>query len=140
MTKGCTKCTSLLSFQYNRLINFGLKLVCFMKVTLFTLVCVLFTLSSSAQQVKQSPTTLKKQIVEASCGECKFGLEGKSCELAVRVDKVAYFVDGFKIDDFGDAHGKHGFCNAIRKAEVTGTIENGRFKATAFKLLPEKKK
>ena len=42
---------------------------------------------------------------------------------------------GFNIDDFGDAHDeKIGFCNVIRKGEVTGHIENGRFLASDIKL------
>ena len=82
----------------------------------------------------------KVQTVEASCGECQLGLEGKSCDLAVRIEGKAYFVDGFKVDDFGDAHGKVGFCNAVRKAEVQGDIVEGRFKATYFKLLPAEKR
>jgi len=77
------------------------------------------------------------QVVETSCGECQFEMEGTSCDLAVRIDGVAYFVDGFGIDDLGDAHAADGLCNAIRQARVTGRIENGRFIATAFELLPE---
>lgn len=79
----------------------------------------------------------KTQIVEASCGQCKFGLESqKGCDLAVKIDDKAYFVDGAHIDDFGDAHDKNiGFCNVVRKAEVTGSIESGRFKATSFKIV-----
>jgi len=80
-------------------------------------------------------STKKVQIVEASCGECQFGLKGKSCDLAVRIDGKAYFVDGTKIDDHGDAHAKDGFCESIRKAEVQGEIVDNRFKATWFKLL-----
>ena len=84
------------------------------------------------------PTVFTNKVVEAACGECQFGLKGKSCDLAIRIDSVAYFVDGANIDDFGDAHGKDGFCEAVRKAEVTGTLVNGRFKATSFKLVEEK--
>ncbi len=76
-------------------------------------------------------------MVEASCGECQFGLEGKSCDLAVRIDGKSYFVDGTTIDEHGDAHAKDGFCKAVRKAEVQGEIVNNRFKATYFKLLPK---
>jgi polyhydroxybutyrate depolymerase len=79
--------------------------------------------------------TKKVQIVEAACGECQLGLTGKSCDLAVRIDGKAYFVDGTDIDSHGDAHAKDGFCNSIRKAEVQGEIANGRFKATYFKLI-----
>jgi hypothetical protein len=65
-------------------------------------------------------------------------MKGKSCDLAVRIDGKAYFVDGTTIDEHGDAHAEDGFCNAIRKAAVTGKVENGRFKATSFTLIKEK--
>lgn len=98
---------------------------------------LLFTVFfSNAQEKKES---LKPQTVEAACGECQFGMKGKGCNLAVRIDGKSYFVDGSKIDDHGDSHADDGFCNAIRKAEVTGTIVDNRFKAATFTLLPEKK-
>lgn len=78
-------------------------------------------------------------IVEASCGECQFGMKGKSCDLAVRIDGKSYFVDGTTIHDHGDAHSEKGFCNAISKAAVTGEIVGDRFKATSFKLIEDKK-
>ncbi len=90
---------------------------------------------ASAQDKKEEP---KPQIVEASCGQCQFGMEGQGCELAVRIDGKSYFVDGSSIDSHGDAHADDGFCAAIRKAEVTGKVVNNRFKATSFKLLPKK--
>ncbi|TRX04287.1 DUF6370 family protein [Flavobacterium gawalongense] len=89
----------------------------------------------SAQDKKELP---KSQIAEASCGQCQFGMEGHGCELAVRIDGKAYFVDGTSIDSHGDAHADDGFCSAVRKAEVAGKVENNRFKVTSFKLLPEK--
>lgn len=78
-----------------------------------------------------------KQVAAISCGQCKFDLDSEEgCSLAVKIDEKAYFVDGFNIDDFGDAHDKHtGFCEVIRQAEVTGVVENNRFKATEIKLL-----
>ncbi|MDX1927057.1 MAG: DUF6370 family protein [Pirellulaceae bacterium] len=76
------------------------------------------------------------QVVDASCGECQFNMEGKGCDLAVRIDGKPYFVDGAKMDDHGDAHSQHGMCNAIRKAKVTGEIKDGRFVASAFELQP----
>ncbi len=79
------------------------------------------------------------QIVEVACGQCQFGLPGKSCDLAIRVKGKAYFVDGFNIDSKGDAHAKDGFCNAIRMAEVSGEIVKGRFKSSRLELLPENK-
>jgi hypothetical protein len=111
------------------------------------LLIIAFCLSSqllSAQQkdstAKQPDPTKKLMEVEASCGQCKLGLEGTDCDLAVKIDGKAYYVDGTKIDDHGDAHAKDGFCNAIRKAKVQGEVVNNRFVATYFKLLPEKKK
>ncbi len=78
-----------------------------------------------------------KQVAVVSCGQCQFDLESEEgCSLAVRLDDKAYFVDGFGINDFGDAHDKHtGFCEVVRKAEITGVVENGRFKASAIKLV-----
>ncbi len=73
--------------------------------------------------------------VEAACGECRFGLPGSGCDLAVRIDGVAYFVDGTGIDDHGDAHAEDGFCNAIRHADVEGEVVNGRFLARSFRLV-----
>lgn len=79
----------------------------------------------------------QSQQVEAACGECQFGLPGKGCDLAVRIDGVSYFVDGTSIDDHGDAHSEDGFCNSIRQAEVDGRIENGRFVARSFRLVAD---
>lgn len=82
---------------------------------------------------------LIKQVVETSCGQCKFNMKGEECNLAVRINGKAYFVDGVNIDDHGDAHAKDGFCQRVRKAEVSGLIVGNRFKATSFRLLPETK-
>jgi len=105
------------------------------------LCCFLFCLISFvafAQQKEVDPDTTKKiMTLDASCGQCKLGLKGKGCSLAVRVNGKAYFVDGTDIDSHGDAHADNGFCNKIRKAQVQGEVVNGRFKATYFKLLPE---
>ena len=86
-----------------------------------------------------SATADTLQNVETACGQCKFKLKGECCSLAVRIKGQAYFVDGTKIDDHGDAHAADGFCNKIRKATVSGSIINNRFIATSFKLLPEEK-
>lgn len=85
------------------------------------------------------PAALTKvidQIVEASCGECQFGMEGNGCDLAVRMDGNSYYVDGTLMDDHGDAHGDDGMCNCVRQAKITGQIKDGRFAATSFELLP----
>ena len=96
---------------------------------------------SNKISINKPDATKKIQIVEASCGECQLGLPGKGCDLAVRINGKAYFVDGTSIDKHGDAHAEDGFCEAIRKAEVQGEIVNDRFKATYFKLIkPEEKK
>lgn len=88
----------------------------------------------NAQDKKE---TQKTQIVETACGQCQFGMQGKSgCDLAVRLDNKSYFVDGTDIHKYGDAHEKNGLCNAIRKAEVVGEIKNDRFVVSEFKLLP----
>ena len=105
-----------------------------MKALTVILLCLLCGLTGSAQFSSKQEKTI---IAEASCGECQFNLEGKGCDLAVRIDGKAYFVDGTKIDDHGDAHAKDGFCNAIRKAEIRGKIVKNRFKATYFKLLDD---
>ena len=49
-------------------------------------------------------------------------------------------MDGSKIDDHGDAHAKDGLCNAVKKAEVSGEVVGGKFKATHFKMMAKKKK
>ncbi|MES2775941.1 MAG: DUF6370 family protein [Bacteroidota bacterium] len=114
-----------------------------MKAVAILLFCSLSMFSAICQTGKQKkaiPDPSKPvQVVEAACGECKFGLTGKSCDLAVRINGKAYFVDSTTIDSHGDAHAKDGFCNAVRKAEVQGDIVNERFVASYFKLLPVKK-
>jgi hypothetical protein len=94
----------------------------------------LFTVFLATAQVKIPPKDT--QIVEASCGQCQFGLKGKGCNLAVRIDGKAYFVDGTSIDEHGDAHGADGFCEAVRKAEVSGELVKNRYQVTFFKVLP----
>ena len=100
-----------------------------MKKTI-AIVLFLFAFAANAQQQKT-------QIVEASCGQCNFGIKGKGgCDLAVKIDGKPYFVDGVKMDNHGDAHAHDGMCSVVRKAEVSGEIVDNRFKATSFKLLP----
>ena len=81
-------------------------------------------------------TEVSDQLVEASCGQCQFGMEGNGCDLAVRIDGKTYYVDGSSIDDHGDAHSDDGLCNCIRQAKVTGNIKDGRFVAESFQVLP----
>ncbi|WP_299012477.1 DUF6370 family protein [uncultured Polaribacter sp.] len=83
-------------------------------------------------------TELKVSVKQAeiSCGQCKFDLDSEDgCNLAVKFNEKAYFVDGFNIDDFGDAHDVNsGFCNVIRKGAIEGVIKDGRFIASAIEL------
>ena len=80
--------------------------------------------------------SVETRVVEVACGQCQFGLPGDSCDLAVRFDGHAYFVEGTGIDDHGDAHADDGFCNAVRSAEVAGHVEGERYVVTWLRLLP----
>jgi hypothetical protein len=114
-----------------------------MKQAIFSFLLLLCTTAVFAQQKesKTEPDPAKKlQEVEASCGQCKFGLKGKGCTLAVRMEGKAYFVDGSNIDSHGDAHADDGFCNKIRKAKVQGEVANERFKVTYFQLVKDEGK
>ena len=71
-----------------------------MKNALFAL----FLLAGISAQAQDKKTNEKPVIVETACGECQFGMKGKSCDLAVRIDGKSYFVDGTTIDEHGDAH------------------------------------
>ncbi len=103
---------------------------------LLVLYCSPFT--AAAQTLAAQPDSSQRVwTVQTSCGTCQFGMKGGDCALAVRFKGKAYFTDGATIDAFGDAHAKDGFCNAVRKAQVQGKVENNRFKVTWFKLLPE---
>ena len=108
------------------------------------IICLLIVSIAFGQKtdpkVSVPDSTKKIQIVETACGECQFKLTGKGCNLAVRIDNKAWFVEGTDIDSHGDAHAKDGFCNAVRKAEVQGQLVNDRFKVTYFKLLKSEEK
>ncbi len=93
--------------------------------------------STASQAGKNAPHLTEPTVVQAACGECLFGLKGKGCDLAVRIDGQAYYVDGVNMDSLGDAHAADGMCQVIRKAKVTGEVRRGRFVATHFELLPE---
>jgi hypothetical protein len=113
-----------------------------MKILLTGLVCLnLFVFTALAQNVSDTTSSQNKEsdilLVEASCGQCNFKLPGQGCDLAVRMNGKAYFVDGTKIDDHGNAHASDGFCSTIRKAHVKGTVVDNRFKATYFELIED---
>ncbi|MHC5114792.1 MAG: DUF6370 family protein [Planctomycetota bacterium] len=106
-------------------------------LTRFTLLLTLVILAAGCQPEKAAPEpSLGAMTVEASCGQCQFDLPGGGCDLAVRFDGKAYYVDGTGIDDHGDAHAADGFCNAVRQARVTGRVVDGRFEARSFALVP----
>lgn len=84
-----------------------------------------------------NPATLQNRLVTAGCATCIFDMpDVTGCKLAVEIDGKHFLVKGTGIDDHGDAHAKAGLCNASRKAVVSGTVKEGVFVSTAFKLLP----
>ena len=107
-----------------------------MRITHFLLVLTAAVVLAGCAS-RPSPLVLRQPtVVEAACGECKFGLKGDDCDLAIRVNGNSYFVDGVNPDSLGDAHAANGICETIRKARVTGQVKGGRFAATSFELLP----
>lgn len=110
-----------------------------MKKLSFILLSATLAFNAFSQQKPTKVTKVEKKHVEITCGECMFKMDGKGCNLAVKIDGTNYFVDGRKIDDFGDAHADDGFCNAVRKAVVSGEIVDGRFKAKSMQLTENKK-
>jgi len=80
---------------------------------------------------------ISDKLVEASCGQCQLNMEGKGCDLAIRLDDNSYYVEGTDIDEHGDAHASDGFCEAIKKAKVSGSIVDGKFIASSFKIIHE---
>lgn len=106
----------------------------FVCVIVATVVAIVGCSRESSDPASESEPVM---VVEASCGQCSFELPGDRCDLAVRIDGEAYFVDGSHIDDHGDAHAADGLCNSIRQANATGRIVDGRFVASSFALLPE---
>ena len=103
---------------------------------LFTVLMCVFIMHGCSASRSGNNVKIVNQTVEASCGQCQFSIiDPSGCDLAIRIDENVYFVDGAHIDDFGDAHAADGFCQAVRSAIVTGTLENGRFRATDMNLL-----
>ncbi|RYZ24120.1 MAG: hypothetical protein EOO16_02295 [Chitinophagaceae bacterium] len=104
------------------------------------LLLALLSGSFAAARAQEKVPSDSLRTVEAACGQCRLGLPGTGCNLAVRFGGKAYFVDGTGIDQHGDAHAADGFCKAVRQAKVKGAVLNGRFQATQFELLPAVKK
>ena len=108
-----------------------------MKSIFLTIGLILVVSIASLGQTK----TIKNKNVEASCAQCQFKLkEPAGCDLSIRMNGRIYFVDGTNLDAHGDAHDEDGFCNAIRRANVTGTINGNRILVSRFDLKPLVKK
>ena len=69
-----------------------------MRSTLLILFLCITTATVSAQNKNAKVGKLDNNkpllVTEAACGECKLGLKGESCDLAVRINGKSYFVDG----------------------------------------------
>ncbi|MEQ1554136.1 MAG: DUF6370 family protein [Ferruginibacter sp.] len=110
----------------------------------FVCIALLFYNNIIAQQattkrlVFDSTKSLKR--AEISCGQCQFKMEGKGCNLAIRVNNKTYYIDGTGIDDYGDAHAADGFCEAIKKAKVQGEVVKGRFVLSYIEFIDDEKK
>ena len=106
-------------------------------------------ISFSCSSDVKTPSELKSSFIEnatvgvflngvayASCGLCNFNLiESSNCELAIKVGKAVYRVEGSGIDDHGDAHAQNGLCNSIQLASITGKIDSNFFYAETFDLV-----
>lgn len=104
------------------------------------IIVAFFLIGMVSMNGQEKKTEQKTQVVEASCGQCQFGMKDKpGCDLAVRIEGKSYFVEGTDINKHGDAHAHDGFCSAIRRAEVVGEVKNNKFVVSQFKLLPQKK-
>ena len=108
------------------------------KLTLILLSSLLFICSYAQDGTKKKLVLDKSKPVyelDSSCGTCMFKMNGKGCVLAVKYEGKSYFVEGTNIDDHGDAHDKEGFCNAIKKAKVQGSVVGDKFLVTYFELI-----
>ena len=99
--------------------------------SLFILLLVCFTTMALQAQENQETSQeegtqveeMEVMVVEAACGMCKLDMPGNSCKIAVVIDDNKYYVEGFDIHDYGDAHGENGMCNTVRKAKVRDLLE-----------------
>lgn len=95
---------------------------------------------SQEKSIHEPDATKQTQRVKAGCGKCLYYMRADDCLLAVRTKGKTYEVQGTSISDHGDEHAKEGLCSAVRKADVQGEVRNGKFVATYFKLVDNKKK
>ncbi len=110
-----------------------------MKVLFLFAFSTLLCFTSFSQDSTKNKLVLDKNkpvlTLETACGTCMFKMKGSGCLLAVKQEGKTYFVTGTDIDDHGDAHDKDGFCNAVRKAKVQGSVVGDKFVVTYFELL-----
>ena len=69
---------------------------------------------------------IENKVVDASCAMCMF-------------KEKSYPVEGIDKKQFGEMHSENGYCKVIKKANVSGEIRKGKFYATSFKYVEEKK-
>lgn len=94
-----------------------------------------FTASAQSKPTGKLDATKPVLVLDASCGTCNFEMKGKGCFLAVKYEGKAYAVEGTGLDDHGDAHEDKGFCMAVRKAKVQGSLKDDKFVVSYFELL-----
>jgi len=108
------------------------KSILFISASFYFLFCF-------SQEVPQKKFVIDKSKkvyeLETACGTCMFKMKGPTCKLAVKFNNKDYYVEGTGIDDYGNAHDKDGFCNAIRKAKVQGVIVGDKFLVSYFELI-----
>jgi hypothetical protein len=109
--------------------------LCKMKKPFLIFFLAAFTATAQSKPAGKFSTSKPVLTLETSCGSCNFEMPGKDCFLAVRYEGKAYAVEGTSIDDHGDAHDEKGFCNAVRKAKVQGSLKGDKFVVTYFELL-----
>ena len=97
---------------------------------------LLISLSVNAQKKEKTYKVL------AGCGQCQLEMNSKTgCDLAIQYAGKKYWVDGSSLQDHGDEHDPEaGMCQTTRKAEVQGNFKEGKFIATSFTLIDNKKK
>lgn len=79
---------------------------------------------------------VNNQFVDAACAMCQFKVKGQQgCAMAVKLNGKIYNVEGIDRKEFGPMHSDDGYCKVVRKAQVSGTVKNGKFYATDFKYV-----
>jgi hypothetical protein len=106
-----------------------------MKKLLFLFFLASFGAAAQSKPAGKLDVSKPVLVLETSCGTCNFDMPGKECFLALKYEGKAYAVEGTGLDDHGDAHEEKGFCMAVRKAKVQGSLKGDKFVVTYFELL-----